>query len=153
MLENDNINNPPEKEKNNKIDKYLNNILDKYNFIELIFLTNEEGASIATANKRKGEESLDEDNKIKILFSYKFKSFYEQISKTEKWGVNCIVSYYDNHIVYQEKINKELFIHFVCVKENYNQELLKDIREDIGEKIEKDINTLENVKKEVVKEN
>ena len=86
MLENDNINNPPEKENNNKIDKYLNNILDKYNFIELIFLTNEEGASIATANKRKGEESIDEDNKIKILFSYKFKSFYEQISKTEKWG-------------------------------------------------------------------
>lgn len=153
MLENDNINNPPEKENNNKIDKYLNNILDKYNFIELIFLTNEEGASIAMANKRKGEESIDEDNKIKILFSYKFKSFYEQISKTEKWGVNCIVSYYDNHIVYQEKINKELFIHFVCVKENYNQELLKDIREDIGEKIEKDIKTLENVKKEVVKEN
>ena len=54
MLEKDNNN--PEEEKNNEMDKYLNKILDKYNFIDLIFLTNEEGATLVMTNRRKGEE-------------------------------------------------------------------------------------------------
>lgn len=151
MLENDNINTNQE-EKNDEMNKYLNKILDKYNFINLIFITDEDGSSIAMAYKKKGEESFDENNKIKILFTFKFKSFYEQISKIEKWGVNSIVAYYDNYIVYQEKINKDLFIHFLCMKENYNQEVLKEIKEDIGEKLEKEMKTLENLKKEFHKE-
>ena len=151
MLEKDN--NIPEEEKNNEMDKYLNKILDKYNFIDLIFLTNEEGATLVMTNRRKGEESMDENNKIQILFGYKFKSFYEQFLKTGKWGVNSIVAYYENHIVYQEKINKDYFIHFVCIKENYNQEILKEIKEDIEEKLLKEMKTLENLKKEINKDN
>ena len=128
MENNNNINN--EEDANNKgINKYLKKIIEKFSFIECIFLTNIHGANIAMTYKKENEES--DYDKLKILFTYKFKSFYEQISKIEKWGVNSIVAYYDNHTIYQGKINDDFFIHFACSNEKYNQEILKEIKDDI----------------------
>ncbi len=133
-MENNNINN--EEDENNKgINKYLKKIIEKFSFIECIFLTNIHGANIAMTYKKENEES--DYDKLKILFTYKFKSFYEQISKIEKWGVNSIVAYYDNHTIYQGKINDDTFIHFACSNDKYNQEILKEIKDDIEKKLKK----------------
>jgi hypothetical protein len=134
MENNNNINN--EEDENNKgINKYLKKIIEKFSFIECIFLTNIHGANIAMTYKKENEES--DYDKLKILFTYKFKSFYEQISKIEKWGVNSIVAYYDNHTIYQGKINDDTFIHFACSNDKYNQEILKEIKDDIEKKLKK----------------
>ena len=134
MENNNNINN--EEDENNKgINKYLKKIIEKFSFIECIFLTNIHGANIAMTYKKENEES--DYDKLKILFTYKFKSFYEQISKIEKWGVNSIVAYYDNHTIYQGKINDDTFIHFACSNDKYNQEILKEIKDDIEKKLTK----------------
>ena len=129
MMENNNDNIINEEENNKGINKYLKKIIEKFNFIECIFLTNTHGANIAMSYKKENEKS--DYDKLKILLTYKFKSFYEQISKIEKWGVNSIVAYYDNHTIYQGKINDDFFIHFACTNEKYNQEILKEIKDDI----------------------
>jgi len=135
MMENNNNINNEEDENNKGINKYLKKIIEKFSFIECIFLTNIHGANIAMTYKKENEES--DYDKLKILFTYKFKSFYEQISKIEKWGVNSIVAYYDNHTIYQGKINDDTFIHFACSNDKYNQEILKEIKDDIEKKLKK----------------
>ncbi len=136
MMENNNNINNEEDENNKGINKYLKKIIEKFSFIECIFLTNIHGANIAMTYKKENEES--DYDKLKILFTYKFKSFYEQISKIEKWGVNSIVAYYDNHTIYQGKINDDTFIHFACSNDKYNQEILKEIKDDIEKKLKND---------------
>lgn len=137
---------------------YLSEIIKKYSFIQEIYLTDNDGSGIASAMKEyknnlkeETEESVKNKKKVKIALSYTLNSSLEQITKTEKWNTNFITSTFGNTILFQSRINKMIFGHFVCNNLNYNHEILKEIVIDLGKRLNKVENELENAGKEMDK--
>jgi len=48
-----------------------------------------------------------------------------------KWIISLFNVFYDNHTIYQGKINDDIFIYFASSNDKYNQEILKEIKDDI----------------------
>ena len=77
--------------------------------------------------------------------SFIFNSIIEQSSKIEKWKTKNLTSIYDNHIIFQSKINKFIFAHFVCDVKSFNYELCREITNEFYEKLQKIEGELDNM--------
>ena len=72
---------------------YLQDLLKKYDFIQGLWVTDYEGALIATSQRSEGKEEEEKqigdaenkNNKIKVSLAYQFNSAMDQIAKIEKW--------------------------------------------------------------------
>ena len=142
---------------------YLSEILKKFNFIQSVMITDFEGALISGAQRsdensstntnveatssmeedRQGE--LDKNNKIKVSLCYQFNSALDQITKIEKWNLKYLVSVYDTVTIFQSRVNKLVIAHFICDSKNFNYELLKDVVQEVSEKLQKVDKELENM--------
>ena len=128
--------------------EYLNDLLNKYDFLEYIYISDYDGVKIAKADKKNLKNS-DVVKKFKNLLPNYFTSCLELIGKSGRWPTNNIISFYDNYIIYQVKLSKtSLFVYFICNKNNYNHEIIKEIINEIQEKLETIDKELETAKKE-----
>jgi len=127
---------------------FLSEIVRKYGFIQSVWLTDSEGALIS--NSIKGEEEkefdpnssgaedkqeLDKNNKIKVSLSFQLNSVMEQTSNLEKWKTKYLVSFFDTMTIFQSKISKTIYLHFICDSDNFNYEIMKEITGEIKEKL------------------
>jgi hypothetical protein len=137
---------------------YFQEIIKKFSFIEGIWVTDFEGALIASSlgtldetsdipTEEKNEE-IEKNNKIKVSLSYIFNSAIDQTNKIEKWKTKNLVTIYDNYTIFQTKINKSVFIHFICTCKNFNYEIVKEISSEISEKLIKIEKEIENLTKD-----
>ena len=142
---------------------YLSEILKKFNFVQSVMITDFEGSLISGAQRsdessstnpsvepsgsieddRQGE--LDKNNKIKVSLSFQLNSALDQITKIEKWNLKYLVSVYDTVTIFQSRVNKLVLAHFVCDSKNFNYELLKDVVQEVAEKLQKVDKELENM--------
>jgi hypothetical protein len=138
---------------------YLNQLLNKFDFIQIIYLTDSEGCEISKACKNQtnfNDNDNDEEpqpnekgKKLKISLHYNFNSAIDQITKTERWKTKNLLTIYDTHAIFQSKINKTSFIHFICDNKNFNYEILKEITAEIQEKLLKVEKEMESLSKEL----
>jgi hypothetical protein len=77
--------------------------------------------------------------------SFIFNSIIEQSAKIEKWKTKNLTSIYDNHIIFQSKINKSIFAHFICDMKGFNYEICREITTEFQEKLQKIENELDNM--------
>lgn len=116
--------------------EYLKEIINKYDFIEAIYITDFDGAVIAQELQKPIENEDESYKKIHgILLAYNFNLSIDQTTKTEKWIMKNVTTIFDNHTIFQNKINKNSFVHFICENDKYNHEVMKEIAEDIKEKM------------------
>jgi hypothetical protein len=128
MEENDNI--------------YLNEILKKYDYIQAIWISDNEGGMVASQLRN---EENSESSKIKTSFSLLFPSTIEQISRSEKWKTKNLITIYDTLTVFQSKVNKNILVHVLCDSKTFNYELTKEIVNEIQEKLSKVEWDIENI--------
>ena len=132
---------------------YFQEIIDKYDFINAIYITDNEGVLLVyvISNKNKvfsvGNKEEDEKkmNSLKISLAFIYNSQIEQITRIEKWKTKYITTIYETLTVFQTKTNKNLICHFVCDSNRFNSNILKDICNDIQNRfkiIEKDLENL-----------
>jgi hypothetical protein len=129
---------------------YFNEILTKYDFIETLYITDNEGTpliDVCQPNKLKEEEKLDEKakNTMKATLAFICNSSLDQITKIEKWKTKYITSIFDSLTVFQTKINKSLIIHCICETKNFNYNILKEISLEIQNRfiaIEKELENM-----------
>ena len=131
--------------------EYLDDLINKYDFIEFIYISDYDGVKIAKANKKNLKEEVLK--KCRNLLPNYFTSCLKLIGKSGRWPTKNIISFYDNYILYQVKIsNTSLFAYFICNKINYNHEIIKEIINELKEKLEKIDKELENAKNLLEKE-
>jgi hypothetical protein len=82
-------------------------------------------------------------NNAKIPLSYIFNSVIEQAAKIEKIKTQNILSIFDNHTIYQSKLGKNCFGHFICDEKTFNYAITKDIVKLFQERIRSIENDLE----------
>ena len=129
---------------------FLSEVVKKYSFIQSLWLTDSEGALIS--NIVKGEEErdldpncsgaedkqeLDKNNKIKVSLSFQLNSVMDQTTNLEKWRTKYLVTIYDSMTIFQAKISKTIYIHFICDSVNFNYEIMKEITGEIKERLQK----------------
>ena len=51
----------------------------------------------------------------------------EWIMKIEKWNFKNLLSIYDNIAIYQSRLSKSLFVHFLCDANSFNYGMLNEI--------------------------
>jgi hypothetical protein len=93
---------------------------------------------------RSNEDNIDL-NSVKIPLSFIFNTVIEQSNKIEKWKTKNLISIYDNYTIFQSKINKSIFSHYVCDSKKFNYEIVKEITSEITEKLNKIEGELENL--------
>ena len=142
----------------NNTNNYFNQIIKKFGFIQQIYVTDYEGAIIAVAsrpseeskeninNNNSNNDSLGDDKKeeneknnqhnTKISLSFLFNSAIEQITKIEKWKIQNFVTIFDTATIFQSRISKSIFAHFICDSKNFNYEILKEISIEFTEKLQ-----------------
>ena len=131
--------------------EYLDELINKYDFLEFIYISDYDGVKIAIANKNNIKNEILK--KCRNLLPNYFTSCLKLIGKSGKWPTKNIISFYDNYILYQVKIsNTSLFAYFICNKNNYNHEIIKEIINDLSEKLEKIDKELETAKNILEKE-
>lgn len=121
---------------------YLNEILKKYNYIQAVWISDNEGGIITS--QFRNEENSD-SSKIKTSFSLLFPSTLEQISRSEKWKTKNLITIYDSLTVFQSKVNKNILVHVLCDSKTFNYELTKEIVNEIQEKLSKVEWDIENI--------
>lgn len=132
--------------------EYLEGILDKHDFITQIYITDYEAINIVSASRDQSEEAEEVGKKLKILLATNFNIIEDQSLKNGKWNTKSIISYYDNHIIHQTKLNKVCYASFICT-ERYNHEIINALAHELEKKLEKVEKSLEDIKKEIDKEN
>ena len=138
---------------NTKDNDYLSKIIEKYDFIESIIITDYDGSLMISAFK-KGLEKNEEDKKnLRSVLSYYFSISLDQISKTVKWKTNSVTSFFDNHIIYQRKLNKVALCHMVCSENDYCHIIAQKIADEISTKFEPIEKQLNDIKKEMDTDN
>lgn len=126
---------------------YLKEVLKKFDFIQGIWITDFEGALIMSNCRDKFLESdsveeNDKNLKLKVSLSFLFNSAIDQITKIEKWKTKNLVTIYDTIAIFQSKLSKCLFAHFVCDSINFNYGMLNEISQELREtliQLDKDI--------------
>ena len=136
-----------------KDNEYLSKIIEKYDFIESIIITDYNG-SLMISSFQNNPSLPEEDRKnLRSILSYCFNVSLDQISKTVKWKTNSITSFYDQHIIYQRKINDVALCHMICKEDDYCHIIAQNIADNIREKFEPIEKKLSEIKKESEKEN
>ena len=131
-----------------KGNEYLSKLIEKYNFIESIILTDLDGSLIAVGFKDEFEKTEEDEKNIRSILSYNFSISLDQISKISKWKTNSITSFFDKHVVYQKKLNEVVICHIICNENEYYHEIIKNIADKLGKKIEPILNKIIEIKKE-----
>ena len=142
-----------EDQSNFKDNDYLSKIIEKYDFIESIIITDSDGSLMICAFKN-GLEKTEEDKKnLRSVLAYYFSISLDQISKTVKWKTNSVTSFFDNHIIYQRKLNKVALCHIVCTENDYCHIIAQKIADEISQKFKPIENKLEEIRKEIETDN
>ena len=136
-----------------KDNEYLSKIIEKYDFIESIIITDYNG-SLMISSFQNNPSLPEEDRKnLRSILSYCFNVSLDQISKTVKWKTNSITSFYDQHIIYQRKLNDVALCHMICKEDDYCHIIAQNVADNIREKFEPIEKKLSEIKKESEKEN
>ena len=138
---------------NSKDNDYLSKIIEKYDFIESIIITDYDGSLMISAFKNGLEKSEEDKKNLRSVLSYYFSISLDQISKTVKWKSNSITSLFDNHVIYQRKLNKITLCHIICNEHDYCHVIAQAIGDEISKKFEPLEKQLSEIKKEMETEN
>ena len=138
---------------NSKDNDYLSKIIEKYDFIESIIITDYDGSLMISAFKNGLEKSEEDKKNLRSVLSYYFSISLDQISKTVKWKTNSVTSFFDNHIIYQRKLNKVALCHIVCNESDYCHIIAQKVGDDISKKFEHIEKQLNDIKKEMDADN
>ena len=138
---------------NSKDNDYLSKIIEKYDFIESIIITDYDGSLMISAFKNGLEKSEEDKKNLRSVLSYYFSISLDQISKTVKWTTNSVTSFFDNHIIYQRKLNKVALCHIVCNESDYCHIIAQKVGDDISKKFEPIEKQLNDIKKEMDADN
>ena len=114
---------------------YFSMLMDKYDFIESIYITDNNGGIIVSSNNKK-ENLAEMKQKIKEYLSYNLLVSMDQIKKTQKWNTKNITTFFDNHVVYQRQLCEKIQCHIICDQDNYSQEILNEISDELAKKFE-----------------
>ena len=136
-----------------KDNEYLLNLIEKYDFIESIIITDYDGSLMISAFKNGLEKSEEDKKNLRSVLSYYFSISLDQISKTVKWKTNSVTSFFDNHIIYQRKLNKVALCHIVCNESDYCHIIAQKVGDDISKKFEPIEKQLNDIKKEMDADN
>ena len=134
---------------NTKDNDYLSQIIEKYEFIESIIITDYDGSLMISAFKSGLKKSEEDKKNLRSVLSYYFSISLDQISKTVKWKTNSVTSFFDNHIIYQRKLNKVALCHIVCNESDYCHIIAQKVGDDISKKFEPIEKQLNDIKKEM----
>lgn len=136
-----------------KDNEYLSHFLEKYDFIESIIITDYDGSLMISAFQN-GLQKAEEDKKtLRTILSYYFNISLDQISKTVKWKTQSITSIYNEHVIYQSKLNDVAFCHIICKEEEYSHAIVQNIVNIIKIKFKPIEQKLTEIKKENDKDN
>ena len=138
---------------NTKDNDYLSKIIEKYDFIESIIITDYDGSLMISAFKSGLEKNEEDKKNLRSVLSYYFSISLDQISKTVKWKTNSVTSFFDNHIIYQRKLNKVALCHMVCNEKDYCHIIAQKVGDEISKKFEPIENQLNDIKKEMDADN
>ena len=138
---------------NTKNNDYLSKIIEKYDFIESIIITDYDGSLMISAFKSGLEKNEEDKKNLRSVLSYYFSISLDQISKTVKWKTNSVTSFFDNHIIYQRKLNKVALCHMVCSENDYCHIIAQKIADEISKKLEPIEKKLNDIKKEMDTDN
>ena len=138
---------------NTKDNDYLSKIIEKYDFIESIIITDYDGSLMISAFKSGLEKNEEDKKNLRSVLSYYFSISLDQISKTVKWKTNSLTSFFDNHIIYQRKLNKVALCHMVCSEKDYCHIIAQKVGDEISKKFEPIENQLNDIKKEMERDN
>ena len=140
-------------DQNYKDNDFLSKIIEKYDFIESIIITDYDGSLMISAFKNGLEKSEEDKKNLRSVLSYYFSISLDQISKTVKWKTNSVTSFFDNHIIYQRKLNKVALCHIVCNESDYCHIIAQKVGDDISKKFEPIEKQLNDIKKEMDADN
>ncbi len=129
-----------------KDNEYLSKIIEKYSFIEAIIITDYDGSLMISAFKNSLEKSEEDKKSLRSVLAYYFSISLIQISKTVKWKTNSVTSFFDNHIIYQRKLNNVTLCHMVCTENEYCHVIAEKIADEISKKFEPIEKQLEEIK-------
>ena len=132
-----------------KDNEYLKKIIEKYDFIESIIITDNDGSLMICSFKKGLEKTEEEKKNLRSVLAYYFSMSLDQISKTVKWNTNSITTFFDNHIIYQRKLNKVALCHIVCNENDYSHAIAQAVGDEISKKFEPFEKKLDNIKKEM----
>ena len=132
---------------NTKDNDYLSQIIEKYEFIESIIITDYDGSLMISAFKSGLKKSEEDKKNLRSVLSYYFSISLDQISKTVKWKTNSVTSFFDNHIIYQRKLNSVALCHIVCNESEYCHIIAQKIGDEISKKFEPIEKQLNDIKK------
>ena len=136
-----------------KDNEYLSKLIEKYDFIESIIITDNEG-SLMISSFKNGLEKTEEDKKnLRSALAYYLSMSLDQISKTVKWKTKSITSFFDNHIIYQRKLNKIALCHIICNEHDYSHAIAQTVGDEITKKFEPIEKQLDDIKKEMETDN
>ena len=138
---------------NSKDNDYLSKIIEKYDFIESIIITDYDGSLMISAFKSGLEKNEEDKKNLRSVLSYYFSISLDQISKTVKWKTNSVTSFFDNHIIYQRKLNKVALCHMVCSEKDYCHIIAQKVGDEISKKFEPIEKQLNDIKKEMDADN
>ena len=138
---------------NSKDNDYLSKIIEKYDFIESIIITDYDGSLMISAFKNGLEKSEEDKKNLRSVLSYYFSISLDQISKTVKWKTNSVTSFFDNHIIYQRKLNKVALCNIVCNESDYCHIIAQKGGDYISKKFEPIEKQLNDIKKEMDADN
>ena len=129
-----------------KDNEYLSKIIEKYSFIEAIIITDYDGSLMISAFKNSLEKTEEDKKSLRSVLAYYFSISLIQISKTVKWKTNSVTSFFDNHIIYQRKLNNVALCHMVCNENEYCHVIAEKIADEISKKFEPIEKQLEEIK-------
>ena len=136
-----------------KDNDYLLKIIEKYDFIESIIITDYDGSLMISAFQNGVKKTEEEKKNLRSVLSYYFNISLEQISKTVKWKTNSVTTFFDNHIIYQRKLNKIALCHMVCSENEYCHIIAQKVADEISKKFEPIEKQLSDIKKEMETDN
>ena len=129
-----------------KDNEYLSKIIEKYSFIDSIIITDYDGSLMISAFKNSLEKTEEDKKSLRSVLAYYFSISLIQISKTVKWKTNSVTSFFDNHIIYQRKLNNVALCHMVCNENEYCHVISEKIADEISKKFEPIEKQLEEIK-------
>ena len=129
-----------------KDNEYLSKIIEKYSFIDSIIITDYDGSLMISAFKNSLEKTEEDKKSLRSVLAYYFSISLIQISKTVKWKTSSVTSFFDNHIIYQRKLNNVALCHMVCNENEYCHVIAEKIADEISKKFEPIEKQLEEIK-------
>lgn len=124
---------------------FLKELLKKYDYILAIYITGEDGSIITSEIQSELPEKLALSEETPIALAIDFNMSLEQILKTEKWKTQSIITFFENRVIFQNKINKVSYCHIICKENEYSHETIKNVIKLIKSHVDKIEDKLENL--------